>query len=92
MNTNALDTKAVAVYRKQNPVKFAQKFGDIDLESVPEGFDFEAYKWQVTQERKRRELSALPQSPVDEDGNDVEGYVPITPELFAPKKKEKKSE
>lgn len=86
----SLSKHAVLVYRKQNPVKFAWKFGDIDLDLTPDDFDFSAYKSRVTKERSDREVSGRPQSPVDAEGNPVDGYVPITPELFAPKEKKTK--
>jgi hypothetical protein len=41
-NTQAITTSTVTKsrlleYRKQNPVKFAVKFGDVDVDSMPDG-------------------------------------------------------
>lgn len=45
MNANSkvtpLTIEALRVYKKQNPAKFAHKFGDLDLDNLPEGFTIE---------------------------------------------------
>ena len=33
-----LDIEGLKIYKKQNPAKFAHKFGDLDLDNLPEGF------------------------------------------------------
>ena len=73
MNENipkVLTIEDLKAYRKQNPVKFKHKFGDINLDNVEEGFNVNLYKYQVTQERVRREQQGIPQD------------FPITPEDF----------
>ncbi len=71
-----MDNKTILVrYQKQNPIKFVHKYGDIDLDSVPDSFDFAKYKKQVATERSFRDQNGLPQ-------HDPRRL--ITPELFAP--------
>lgn len=73
MNENIpkeLTIEDLKAYKKQNPDKFKHKFGDIDLDNVEEGFNVNLYKYQVTQERVRREQQGVPQD------------FPITPEDF----------
>lgn len=46
-------------YQKQNPVKFEQKFADLDLDNIPEGFNSMTYRKEVvkgTQEKYLKDL------------------------------------
>lgn len=39
--TRGLDVAGLKIYKKQNPAKFIHKFGDIDLEGLPDGTTLE---------------------------------------------------
>ena len=61
-------------YKANNPVKFKQKYGELNLDAIDDTFPLTVYKMQVVQERARREKYGLSQD------------VPtINPEFFAPK-------
>lgn len=68
-------------YKEKNPVKFALKFGEIDFNDLPKGFNIALYKGQVARFRSNREAQGL--------SNDD---VVITPWTFAPKAVEVKEE
>jgi len=75
-----VDVDGLRLYAKQNPVKFRQKYGDIDLDDLPENFFQAFYKYQVAQERARRATAGLP-----------ENEPKITPWLFTPRPQAKEA-
>lgn len=50
-------------YKAINPVKFTHKYGEIDFNDLPEGFEakLSQYKLAVAKERARRELVGMSQ-------------------------------
>lgn len=76
MTEEKLTVDGLRKYKIQNPVKFKLKFGDIDLDSVESDFNINLYKYQVTQERVRREKRGASQD------------LPITPDMFEIKQTE----
>lgn len=46
MNTN-LTIEDLKNYKEQNPVKFEQKFLDLDLDNIPAGFNSMTYRKEV---------------------------------------------
>ena len=49
-------------YAKKNPVKFAQKFGDLDFNNLPEGFEnmVPLYKLLVARKRSQAQVTGIP--------------------------------
>lgn len=52
----SLDIEGLRIYKKQNPVKFFRKFGDIDLDNLPEDFNIEVQKMKVLQAQPKTPL------------------------------------
>ena len=46
-------------YQKQNPVKFEQKFADLDLDNIPEGFNSMTYRKEVVKGTHEKYLKDL---------------------------------
>lgn len=69
--TKPIDIEGLKHYRSVNPVKFMRKFGEVDFDNLPVGFNIHDYKTRVVAERVRRTKMNLPE-------NDPM----ITPELF----------
>lgn len=74
----ALSVKELKEYAKCNPDKFKHKYGDIDLDSIPDNFPLAFYKGLVTKERIRRDMI----------GESQEGITPDTFDLMPKKVKE----
>lgn len=60
---NKIGIADLKVYAKKNPVKFVHKYGNIDLDNLPEGFEnmIPYYKLLVARERSARERAGIPQ-------------------------------
>lgn len=66
-----LDIDGLKVYKKQNPVKFFRKFGDIDLDNLPEDFSIEVQKMKM--------LSLQPKTPLIDFSGAVAPKRELTP-------------
>jgi hypothetical protein len=56
-----LDIDGLKRYKVANPTKFEHKYGDLDLNSLPIGFNLFRYKALVAKERSTRDAQGLPQ-------------------------------
>lgn len=59
-----LDIEALRRYQEQNPRKFKMKFGDLDLDNLPEGFDIDLHKRNI--------VLGLPKTPLMNEINSIE--------------------
>lgn len=77
--TVPLDINGLRNYKRQNPVKFKDKFGDLDLDNLPEGFDIQAHKAQILAGKPKTPIIQSvgarpnPTAPVNQESTNVDG-------------------
>lgn len=58
MNT-VLSIEDLKNYKEQNPIKFEQKFADLDLDNIPAGFNSMTYRKEVIKGTHKKYLKDL---------------------------------
>lgn len=51
-----LSAEGLKLYREKSPSKFKDKFGNLDLDNLPENFDFDAHRRAIIANKPKPEL------------------------------------